>query len=73
MLLQPETLIGEKYLYPFSFVMIDAYGKPEPLKGTDNDYFYAYFPKGEFTMISSKKTDEIIHILDGRAEGPYHG
>ncbi len=68
-MLPANDLIGEKYIYPWSIVMIDAYGSPETLKGTDNQYWIAYFPKGEFTITTDKKTDEILHIVFGKISG----
>ena len=43
-------------------------GYPKTLNGTNNSQWVAYFPKGDFTIISDKKTDIIKKIYEGRVE-----
>lgn len=61
-----KEYIGFKYLYPESADFIQKHGSPVTLKGTDNNYWIVYFPKGDFTVISNKKTDQFINIYAGR-------
>lgn len=61
-----KNLKGEEYLYPYSFEIIKKYGQPETLKGTDNNKWIAYFPKGDFTILVNKKTDIIKNVYFGK-------
>lgn len=61
-----KALIGTKYVYPKSFDMIEKYGNPETLPGTNNNRWVAYFPNGNFTTISDKKTSIIKRVIPGK-------
>ena len=65
--LSPEikALIGTKYVYPQSIEIISKYGNPQTLSGTNNRRWVAYFPKGDFTIISDKASGTIKRILSG--------
>lgn len=59
-----EAYIGKKVPY-------DKYseiGYPETLAGTDNSKWVAYFPKGNFTIVSDKKSDVVKAIYVGKQE-----
>jgi hypothetical protein len=66
--LNPEikSLIGTAYLYPKSVDLIDKYGYPDTLSGTNNSIWVAYFPKGDFTIIADKNTNMIKKVLPGK-------
>jgi hypothetical protein len=66
--LSPEikALVGTKYIYPQSLKIIDKYGYPETLSGTNNSRWVAYFPEGDFTIISNKQTGIIRKVISGR-------
>ena len=66
--LQPDVknLVGTRYIYPQSMDIITQYGSPETLSGTNNSRWIAYFPKGNFTIITDKKTDIIKKVLPGK-------
>jgi len=57
---------GQKYLPPISTDIVSEFGFPETLKGTDNNYWIAYFPLSGFGMIVDKKTDIIKNIVFGK-------
>ena len=61
-----NTLVGQIYLYPKSMDIIHKYGNPETLSGTNNDRWIAYFPKGDFTILTNKKTNRIIRAINGK-------
>ncbi|MCB0628869.1 MAG: hypothetical protein R2824_06065 [Saprospiraceae bacterium] len=61
-----KKYIGFKYLYPESADFIKENGSPVTLDGTDNNKWIAYFPKGDFTVVSNKKTDQFENIYPGR-------
>ncbi len=61
-----NEFIGLKYEYPKSTDFIEKYGVPETLNGTDNNVWVAYFPKGDLTVISNKKTNTFINICSGK-------
>lgn len=58
--------IGFKYEYPKSTDFILKYGSPETLNGTDNNKWIVYFPKGDFTIVSDKKTNTFQNICSGK-------
>ena len=62
----PEHLIGKKYIIPRSTEIIERYGSPTTLPGTNNKTWVAYFPKGDFTIITDKNTNLIKQVLRGR-------
>jgi hypothetical protein len=66
--LSPEirALVGTEYIYPRSMKIIDKYGFPKTLSGTNNSRWVAYFPKGDFTIISDKQTNIIKRVMPGR-------
>jgi hypothetical protein len=41
-------------------------GQPQTLSGTDNEQWVAYFPKGDFTVVSDKKTDIVKFVYSGK-------
>lgn len=43
-------------------------GTPETLKGTTNQQWVAYFPKGDFTIVTNKQTDIVRTIYIGKRE-----
>ena len=61
-----KKYIGFKYEYPKSTDFISANGSPETLSGTDNNAWVAYFPKGDVTVISNKKTSKFENICKGK-------
>ena len=60
-----NSIIGKKYIYPFSTDIISKYGSPVTLNGTDNINWIAYFPSGNFTILTTKKTNKIEYIKEG--------
>jgi hypothetical protein len=62
----PDNLVGKKVPYD----KYDVIGHPETLKGTNNDVWVAYFPKGNFTIISDKKTDIVRNVYAGKKPQP---
>ena len=58
--------IGFKYEYPKSTDFIAKYGRPKTLNGTDNNKWVAYFPKGDITVVSNKKTNKFENICVGK-------
>ena len=62
----PYDLVGEKYLYPKSMEIIEEYGSPQTLTGTNNLRWVAYFPEGDFTIITDTRTSTINDVLSGR-------
>lgn len=63
-----NDLLLKKYIYPLSIEIIEKYGDPKTLTGTNNQTWFAYFPKGNFTLVIDKRTDQIILVLLGRAQ-----
>jgi len=61
-----KKYIGFKYEYPKSTDFIAEYGSPETLNGTDNNKWIVYFPKGNLTVVSNKKTDKFENICVGK-------
>ena len=61
----PYELLGEEYSN-ISREIIKKYGTPETLSGTSNERWVAYFPKGDFTIISDVRTNTINAVLSGR-------
>ena len=61
-----KNLVGVKYIYPQSTDIISKYGVPETLSGTNNTRWVAYFPKGDFTIITDKNSDIIKKVLAGK-------
>lgn len=63
-----RELIGKKYEYPFSFkTIINKYGQPQTIReATTNKNWVAYFPKGDFTLMTVKSNDSIIRLFKGR-------
>jgi len=60
-----KKLIGVEYTYPKSEEIIEKYGHPVTLKGTNNTIWLAYFHKGNFSIISVKKTGRIRSVYPG--------
>jgi hypothetical protein len=61
-----KDLVGTKYIYPQSMEIINKYGSPETLSGTNNSRWVAYFPKGDFTIIIEKNANAIKKALPGK-------
>jgi hypothetical protein len=61
----PYELLGEKYSDIYR-ELIEKYGSPKTLSGTNNGSWVAYFPKGDFTIISDERTSTINAVLLGR-------
>ncbi len=61
----PYELLGKKYSYIYREI-IEKYGNPQTLSGTNNSRWVAYFPKGDFTIISDDRTFTINAVLSGR-------
>jgi hypothetical protein len=61
----PYELLGKKYSYIYREI-IEKYGSPQTLSGTNNGRWVAYFPKGDFTIISDERTSTINAVLPGR-------
>ena len=61
-----KKYIGFKYEYPKSTDFISVNGSPETLSGTDNNTWVVYFPKGDVTVISNKKTSKFENICKGK-------
>jgi hypothetical protein len=61
-----KKYIGFKYEYPKSTDFISVNGSPETLSGTDNNTWVVYFPKGDVTVISNKKTNKFENICKGK-------
>ena len=58
--------IGFIFQQPQSTDFINKYGSAETLDGTDNDYWVAYFPEGNLTIVMDKKTSSIENVCDGK-------
>ena len=61
----PYELLGKKYSNIYREI-IEKYGSPQTLSGTNNESWVAYFPKGDFTIISDDRTSTINAVLAGR-------
>jgi len=61
-----KKYIGFKYEYPKSTDFIGEHGSPETLDGTDNNKWIVYFPKGNLTVVSNKKTNKFENICVGK-------
>ena len=59
-------LLGVKYEYPLSLKIIDKYGSPQTLPGTDNSIWKAYFPIGNFTIHMDKRNSVINKVFFGK-------
>lgn len=51
---------------PIPYDQFNVIGQPETLTGTNNQYWVVYFPKGDFTLVSEKKTDIVKTVYTGR-------
>lgn len=61
-----KKYVGFRYEYPKSIDFNGEFGSPETLDGTDNNKWIVYFPKGDFTVVSNKKTDTFENICAGK-------
>ncbi len=61
-----QSLVGVEYVYPQSLNFIENYGQPETLAGTNNSRWVAYFSKGDFTIVTDKRTNVIQTVVRGR-------
>jgi len=59
-------IMGRTWKPPFSTNLIAKWGTPITLEGTNNKVWIAYFPKGNFTVLSQKGD---IQTLDFVKEG----
>ena len=60
--------IGYKYSNTRATKFIQDNGSPETLYGTDNQYWVAYFAKGDITICMLKKTSIILNAVQGKHE-----
>ena len=60
--------INFKYSNTRSTQFITDNGIPETLYGTNNQYWIAYFQKGDITICMLKKTSVIKNVVQGRVE-----
>jgi hypothetical protein len=65
-ILDGNILVGEMNLYLKSLNIIAKYGSPETLSETNNYRWVAFFPKGDFTIITDKKRNKILRVIDGK-------
>ena len=63
----PYELLGAEYSN-ISREIIKKYGSPQILSGTNNERWVAYFPKGDFTIITDARTTIIKAVLSGRED-----
>ena len=61
-----NSIVEDMKLYLKSIDIINKYGSPETLSKTNNDRWVAYFPKGDFTIITDKKSNTILKVINGR-------
>ena len=64
-----DKYVGRTYNEYVAEELMDKYGYPETLNGTDNNYWYAYFPEGNFTLVERKGSYRIIDFKKGRKPG----
>ena len=60
--------IGYKYNNIRAKKFIQDNGEPETLYGTNNQYWIAYFAKGDITICMLKKTSIILNAVQGKHE-----
>jgi hypothetical protein len=65
-ILDGDILVGEMNLYLKSLNIIAKYGSPETLSETNDYRWVAFFPKGDFTIITDKKRNRILRVIDGK-------
>lgn len=61
-----NMLANKYYGKMIPYEEFDIIGQPETLSGTNNIYWVVYFPKGDFTLVSEKKTDVVKTVYTGR-------
>lgn len=61
-----NMLANKYYGKKIPYSEFDIIGQPETLTGTNNQYWVVYFPKGDFTLVSEKKTDIVKTVYTGR-------
>ena len=61
-----SQLVGTKYSDPPSTEIIARYGNPETLTGTSGSSWVGYFPKGDFTLTTTRPAGTIIRVQRGR-------
>ena len=61
-----NSIVEDMKLYLKSIDIINKYGSPETLSKTNNVRWVAYFPKGDFTIITDKKSNTILKVINGR-------
>jgi len=62
------TYINFKYSNTRATQFIKDNGTPETLYGTNNQYWIAYFAKGDITICMLKKTSIIKNVAKGKFE-----
>lgn len=61
-----NNLLEKTYEYPFSIEIINKYGNPETLLGTDQEQWFVYFPKGNFSLVIDKSDNKIKEFFYGK-------
>jgi hypothetical protein len=61
-----DAYIGKRYDPEVADVLINKYGYPETLEGTNNNIWIAYFPLGDFTMRQTKGDYIIVGFKSGK-------
>jgi hypothetical protein len=61
-----NEIVSRYYGKTIPYDEFDIIGQPEILSGTNNIYWVVYFPKGDFTLVSEKKTDIVKTVYIGR-------
>lgn len=56
-------LMSRTWKPPFSTETIEKWGNPETLEGTNNKVWIAYFPKGNFTILSQKGDHQVLDFV----------
>ena len=61
-----KKYLNFKYVFPENSDFLAENGTAKALDGTDNNYFVAYFKKGDLTVVMNKKTSRFENICPGR-------
>ena len=61
-----NSIVEDIKLYLKSIDIIKKYGSPETLSKTNSVRWVAYFPKGDFTIITDKKSNTLLKVINGR-------
>ncbi len=65
-IMEEDSIVEEMKLYLKSIDIINKYGSPETLSVTNDDQWVAYFSKGDFTIITEKKSNILLRVIKGR-------